>query len=295
MILPLFDMQFGQLVRPEDTPGGCGGFNSDVFRKRFDRYVQAVGANALDYAHSHTIENVAFVFGGDMVEGDGTIYRGQSWQLEMDAAEQVVRLKDILASGLDELIGLFKEEIGVKRIAVFWIPGNHGKAGGKRAGATPATLSYDYLLGRWMQETLKNYPVDRFVVEPGGEILFDSRGWIFRVIHGDEVRGWGGIPFYGLTRMDAAAVRLHNIVFDYLLLGHHHRAASIPIGAAEHLMSGDWVGHNNMARTGSAPLGRPSQWQYFVAKEYGVCDRSLIQLTLPDEIRRPDIYRLTPI
>lgn len=139
---------------------------------------------------------------------------------------------------------------------------------------------------------LKHYPIDSFIVEPAGEILFESRGWIFRVIHGDEVRGWGGIPFYGLTRLDAGAVRLHNIIFDYLLLGHHHRAASIPIGAAEHLMSGDWVGHNNMARTGSVPLGRPSQWQYFVADEYGVCDRSLIQLTLPDEVRKPTVHKL---
>lgn len=287
-ILPLFDMQFGQRVRRVDTPARMNEFNVEVFTRRLERYVDAVTGLLEDYSSSHLIENLIIPLGGDMVEGEG-IFRGQEWQLELDPVEQVLGLKGLLGSALHEIIGVAREEMGVHGVGIFCVPGNHGKIGGKKSGATPSTMSWDYLLFEMLKDHLQRYPIEIFAIEPAGSIVFESQGWVFRVIHGDEVRGWGGIPFYGLGRYDAKAVRLHNQIFHYLLLGHHHQPASIPVGDGEHLMSGNWVGTNNLS-TKITAAGRPSQWVYFCAREFGVGDRSLIYLDSGEERPKPAIH-----
>ena len=97
-----------------------------------------------------------------------------------------------------------------------------------------------------LEERLANHPIKNFVIEGAGNYIFDIAGNLFGMVHGDEVKGWGGLPFYGLTRQDARNIRTLNVI-PHVLLGHHHQPASIPIGYGEYLMSGNWVGANNLS------------------------------------------------
>lgn len=287
-LFPLFDMQYGQKVRRSDTPSETNEFNAQVFERRFAHWLRVVGQLLEDQSISHTIESLIIPLGGDMVEGDGTIFRGQPWQLELDPVEQVLGLKNILVEGFHQLIGLAKEELGIKNIGFYCVPGNHGKVGGK--GATPATMNWDHLFFKMLEDALSNYPIDIFESKPAGEAYFDSQGWIFRMIHGQQIKGYASLPYYGLTKHDAKAIRLHDQIFHYLLLGHHHVPASISIGNGEHLMSGNWVGANNLSSDITAG-GRPTQWAYFVSPRYGVGDRSLIFLEGEEgPARKPKIH-----
>lgn len=281
VILPLFDMQYGALVRSSDTLGEIGGFDARVFEARLKKYVGAVTDSLSDYSDGHSLEHLVFVLGGDLVEGDD-VFAGQPWQLEMDPVEQVVNLEPLLCWALLEIVDAFVNELGGKSVNLLGILGNHGRVGGKRAGARPSTYSWDYLLLKILERSLSRVPWNTFAIEPSGACYFDSRGHTFAVIHGDEVKSWGGLPFYGLTRHDAKMVRTLGTVFDYLLLGHHHQPANIPIGYGEHIMSGNWVGATNLSRfVGS---NTPSQAVLYVSEEYGASDRSLIYL---DAVRKP--------
>lgn len=283
-ILPIFDCQFGQLVQPSDTPLGIGEFNLEIFDQRMKRWMDAVTRSMLDYKTSHVINELVIILGGDLVEGED-IFAGQAWQLEVDPAMQTVLFVRRWASGLKDLIQFVKEEIGVRRLMLVAVPGNHGKVGGRKKGATPKTMSWDWLASEWLRDALRAEPIDTFGIEPGGMALFRTAGHLFLTIHGDEVRGWGGIPFYGFTRFDGRAIRLTGVLYDYLLCGHHHQPASIPTGSGgEIIMSGDWVGGNNLSGQLVA-ASRPQQKLLFVADKYGVTEHIPIYL---EESRRPE-------
>lgn len=268
IITPIYDQQYGQFVRPSDTPGGRGNFSEKVFDERLARWVNAVCEIAAARADSYRIDEWIIPLGGDQVEGD-EIFAGQAWQLEMGPPRQVWELSLKMEEALRTVIRFGKEELGVPFIALYGIPGNHGKVGGRKAGARPSDYSWDWLHHMILFDRLRKEPVDQFAIEPAGSLFFYAAGHEFQAIHGDEIRGWGGIPFYGLTRFDGRSIRLHSRIYRYLLMGHHHQSAEIPNGAGETIVSGDWVGGNNLSGMITA-ASRPQQKVLFVSERWGI-------------------------
>ena len=290
IVLPIFDLQYGQFVRPEDVPFGKGGFTEAIFDARLAAYVEKVCAFLRDRAASTRFTELHIVLGGDLVEGSD-IFAGQAWQLHSDPVRQTLDLRVKLASALRRIVGFAKEVLGVETIAAYGVPGNHGKVGGKRAGATPSTASWDYLLVELLRDDLRAEPIDLFVNEPAGALLFETQGHTFLVVHGDEIKGHSGIPFYGLTRFDGRAMRLAETVYDYCLLGHHHQPASIPNGSGgEFIVSGDWVGGNNLSKWIVA-ASRPQQRILLVGQKYGVATDERIYFDDRSTRRRPKVYK----
>lgn len=291
IVCPIYDQQFGQFVRPTDTPTNVGDFSVSIFDYRLQRYVDAVTNSIRDYAASHKIDELIIPLGGDHVEGDD-IFSGQAWQLEIDPPRQVWELTLKMTEALRTIICFAKEQIGVERIGIYGVTGNHGKVGGKKKGATPGTYNWDWLFLMLLKDRLREEPIDQFEIESGGSVLFSSADHIFLAIHGDEIKGWGGIPFYGLTRYDGRAMRLHRVMYDYLLMGHHHQPATIPNGSGEHIISGDWVGANNLSRYITA-ASRPQQRILYVAKKYGIVETSNIYFTTAEEAgEEPTVHEL---
>jgi hypothetical protein len=280
VLLPLFDMQYGSEVKAKNTVHGLGDFNAEIFAERMALYVEKVTRHMRDFSAGHRLERLIFALGGDMVEGD-EIYGGIEWHLEMHPIEQAFQVHEHIAHAIVAIMRA-GAEVGIREASILCVPGNHGKVGGKKAGDKPPSYSWDVLVFRLLKMALSNQPIKNFIVEPAGACFFDIRGNLFAMIHGDEVRGWGGLPFYGFTRYDAKMIRTANVIPDYVLLGHHHQPASIPIGFGEYLMSGNWVGATSLSKhVGS---NTPSQFLYYVDDQYGVGDRAPIYL---DKRRKP--------
>lgn len=79
VITPCYDQQFGQFVRPTDTPGNQGGFSVEVFDTRLKRWVEGVCGIIGKRAEGYRLQELFIPFGGDQVEGD-EIFGGQAWQ-----------------------------------------------------------------------------------------------------------------------------------------------------------------------------------------------------------------------
>lgn len=286
VVAPLYDMQFGQLVRQSDTPGGRGQFNTKIFDERLARYVDGATGNIRDYAQSHTIDELIIPFGGDHVEGD-EIFRGQPWQLELDPCRQVWELTLKIHDAIERIVRFAKEEIGVPHIAMYGTGGNHGKVGGRQKGATPASYNWDILFLTILFDRLRGLPIDETAIDAAGSVFFYAAGIEFQMVHGHEIRGWGGLPLYGLQRFDARSVRLHNRLYRYLLMGHHHQPAEITTGSgAETIVSGDWCGANNMSGIITA-ASRPQQKLLFVANKWGITETARIYLTDAETANAP--------
>lgn len=288
IIAPIFDLQYGQLVRPEDTPGGRGGFSTAIFDERLERYVDGLTGVMRHHAQNHVIDELIFALGGDFVEGD-EIYGGMPWQLEIDPIRQMIEISSKLGDAIQTVVRFAKEELGVPKIACFGVPGNHGKVGGKRGGARPAEYNWDYGALEMMKDRLRAEPIDMWVNHASGHLLFSAADFIFLMIHGDEIKGWGGLPFYGLSKFDGRAMRLHQTMHDYLLMGHHHQAATIPNGSGETIVSGDWVGANNLSRIITA-ASRPHQAVISVGRNWGITGIERLWFT-----RANDAYAPSPV
>lgn len=277
IVLPIYDLQYGQHVQEADTPFGKGGYSEDIFDQRLAAYVEKVIRFLRDRSRATNFEELWIVLGGDLVEGD-QIYPGMAWQLQKHPIRQVLDLRTKLGAALRTLTRFARSELGVGGVGVVAVPGNHGKVGGKRAGATPADYSWDYLASELILDDLREERIDVTANVASGALAFETQGHIFKAIHGDEIKGWGGLPFYGLAKADGRLIRLSEVLHDYLLMGHHHQPASIPNGSGgESIVSGDWVGPNNLSRHILAG-SRPQQRVLLVGKKYGVCTDERIYL-----------------
>lgn len=285
VLLPIFDMQTGTKIIPDDTVGDLGEFNAAILKDRARRYVETVAKVIHTQSSNFQINHIVFAIGGDMVEGD-EIFEEQGWQLEMPAPDQVILARDLLTWIIDGIMSV-GAEVGAKQASVICVGGNHGRRGKKRGGRHKRD-NFDILTYWLLEEKLKNYPIFNFVVKPAGNVAFDILGNEFAMLHGDEIRGWGGIPFYGITRHDAKMVRTLNHAPQYVLAGHHHQQAQIPVGYGEWLMSGNWVGATNMS--GGVGSNTPKQAMFMVDPDHGVLDR--VPILLDDVIMpQPTVHK----
>lgn len=286
IILPIFDIQFGQLVQTVDVPFAKGGFSESIFDARLRMYLDKTKAFLAAQAVSTDFTELHIVLGGDTVEGD-QIFAGQAWQLQKHPIRQVLDIRPKLTAAIKELVRFAKEELGIALVAVYAVPGNHGKVGGKRSGAIPADYSWDFLVAELVMDDLREEPIDLMVNEAAGMILFETLGHTFLTIHGDEVGGGAmGIPFYGLQKADGKFIRMSEVIHDYLLMGHIHQPAVVPNGSGgEVIVSPDWVGPNNLSRIIKAG-SRPGQKVLIMAAKHGLVVEGKIWLDGEDRSQR---------
>jgi hypothetical protein len=283
VVLQISDWQMGELVRPEDV-GGVNEYSWSVFEHRLERWARAVISSICNQQQAYHVRRGVVCMLGDMVEGHD-VYNGQAWHLDKDAAMQALDGATAWAAALAAVIEATPE------IAwhVYCVPGNHGKPGGRKGGAVPATFSFDYLFYRLLEKDLANYKVAEFAIEPAGRLLFWSAGHVFLAIHGNEVRAWGGFPAYGLDKADARLSKELDQAFAYLLCGHWHQAAMMPSGRGARIINGSAVGANQLTQAAVLGATLPTQNMLWISQEYGLAELGLIHLA-PGEYRQPQIH-----
>lgn len=287
VILQVSDWQIGELVRPEDV-GGVNEYSWPVFERRLQRWVLAVIGSICNQQEAYDVRRGVVCMLGDMVEGHD-VYNGQAWHLDKDAAMQALDGATAWAAAIAAVVEATPEITW----HVYCIPGNHGKPGGRKAGAVPATFSFDYLFYRLLEKDLANYPLAEFVIEPAGRLLFWSAGHVFLCIHGNEVRAWSGFPAYGLDKADARLSKELDQAFSYLLLGHWHQAAMMPSGRGARVINGSAVGANQLTQAAVLGATLPTQNMLWVSQDYGLAELGLIHLA-PGEYRPPQIHGAQP-
>ena len=105
--------------------------------------------------------------------------------------------------------------------------------------------------------------------------LYESKGWIFCIIHGDDIKGWMGVPFYGVERAKARYMEMLNQYFTFFLLGHHHKEAMLPSDNGEKIINGNWVGGNSGSKMWMA-ANNPNQWMFTINEDEGIATREKI-------------------
>jgi len=273
-LLLLSDVHIGQVVRPEEVDG-LGEYNFNKFLERRDRLVKTVRSIVQHHRMSHPVDDLAIAWLGDMVEGDG-IFPSQRLNLDKNLMEQVF-------DGAFELstIPLAMLDL-VDRIQNYCVVGNHGRVG--RKGDNLTYVSWDYVTYRTMQLKLAEFS-DRITWDIP-ESFFTTptiagHPWLFW--HGDDLKSWNGLPWYGLQRAVGAWTSIFNTrqqTFENAAIGHFHQHAEIQQYAGNIIANGCWPGSNEYSLR-LRSISRPMQTLLFLHPKYGVTARYNVLLDIP--------------
>ena len=160
------------------------------------------------------------------------------------------------------------------------VSGNHGRIG--RKGEFKHHVNWDYIISKSLEDQFSRI-TDRvtFNVPKSPFAIVDIEGWTFLMRHGDGIKSWGGIPFYGIARSTGRWVAMQASVgkrFDYMAMGHFHQRADLPYTGGEVLMNGSFVGTSQFTVEVMESASRPEQIFGMVHPKHGLGGRYPIHL-----------------
>lgn len=274
IVLMISDIQAGTYISSEAS-GGLNEYNWNILEKQFDQLY--IGLEEIVTRHKKVapIKSLHIHLIGDIVEGYD-IFKGQTRQIDTEITEQAIGVKDLLCDFLQKALHLFD------KIHVVAVPGNHGRIGTK--GENLHYVSWDYIVYRWMQSELKNFDNITWQITKSWWQIDTIYGYNFLMFHGDDIKSWQGIPYYGIDR---AAKNYHELLellglkYNYLEIGHFHVPSELSGVTTEKFINGCWPGGSLYSMKGLVTANYPVQKLFAVHPTQGVTYRYPIKLTLP--------------
>ena len=276
MVFLFSDSQIGEVVNPNEN-GGLSAYSTQIFKERLEFLKHSLGKIIKIHKREVPYNRINVFFLGDIIEGS-TIFRGQLRSIDINTVEQVMCAVDKLTYFVAWLATQFTE------VGCYCVVGNHGRIG--NFGENSPLDNLDYLVYKWMEERLSNYPNVKFNVADTWWMTVERQNTKFTLVHGDDIKAWMNIPFYGADRSETRMQRLTRHNFDYYVLGHHHTKAEF----GNIIMNGCWPGGSEFSLKRMQVGGVPTQKLFSVHKDFGVTWSRNIQLVNPKEIKLPKIY-----
>lgn len=255
IVLLISDVHIGEHVSAEDT-GGLGGYDVKTFKDYLAEYQNALSSVFDIYRRVIPIRRITVAFMGDLIDGR-FIYRGQTKNLDLLAMEQMLEAERHFGGFVRWLAGQYEEVVCV------CVCGNHGRIGQKGEGHhTKDNLEWGiYNAMKWH---LEDQPNVRWHIPSAWYALVDIMGHRFVFAHGEDIKGWNSIPFYGLDR---ASRRIDgHMPHEIFCVGHHHQ----PAMTGSWIMNGCWPGPSEFSLKALQTGTRPSQKFLMVHRDVGI-------------------------
>ncbi len=261
--LLISDCQVGQEMTLEET-GGLGEYNSEIFEERAHNLLKSVRKITSIHRRAYDIPVLHLWFLGDIGDNE-SVFEGQRNYVDSDVVTQLFRAADVFAEFIVSLLGDYEF------IDVEGITGNHGRVG--RKGEFKLYVNWDYLCYHFIQARLRNEKRVRFHIPKAWWTIANVRGWDFLLLHGEDIKAWNGIPYYGIDRADARYTLLLQTIkksYHYMCCAHHHSHAEIDRPVGEKLINGAWPGGSMYSYKSLNTSSVPSQLFFGVHERKGV-------------------------
>ncbi len=284
-VLLLGDTHIGQCYRPEETDG-LSGYNPRIFISRL-RYL---GERIRAFAQDFPATSIRVLLLGDLLHGQlNHCAEREDTLLVVDQFSLAIHALSNFIVGLSDQF----PEVRCRGVV-----GNHGRWPNQRKMPSVGRQSnLDGLVLRAMQA----------VMEPSGVILsFDSAsrqiveiaGTRIHMMHGDEIRGGGEVPYRGMIREATAnafrAAARGVQPADVFVMGDKHRSMQLPVGESQFVVNGAFTAGDQFGQNFS-PV-RPSQTLFWIEEGLGKVAQAEIPLDLapllsPQECRLPNFLQ----
>lgn len=180
-------------------------------------------------------------------------------------------------------------------VKIVYLSGNHSRRKEvKIKDYLAAWDSWDYLIA----ETARAYCRDlwnvEFLIPDSFSAVIDINGFNFHCSHGDDVKSWSGIPWYGIERKTRRLMALnsaHGRKIDYYCMGHFHSLGMQQALKGETIINGAWIGTDPYAFNKLDSYNEPMQFLHGVHEKRGITWRLPIKLRREEEI--PQRYKVS--
>jgi len=255
-VAQLGDWHIGEVIVEEETVG-YGVYDWAIAQRRIHQFC----ADFLEWIHTqrqgYKIDELVIPVVGDMVSGD--IHAELSLTNEFPSPVAASLAGRLLAEVTRELAGAFR---ATRLVCV--TPDNHGRFSRKPPFKRAAERNWNYIVYEIASAWLRD--LDRLTIKRSKAIRFSEeiRDWTFLIEHGHTVRGWMGIPFYGIARQKGREAIKHMALrrhFDWQLIGHWHK----PFELDGTICNGCLAGTTELDH-GESRFAAPSQNGFLVGK-----------------------------
>jgi len=251
-VLAICCLHFGEYVSPAEM-GGFGGYDVDIACARWQLCVESVIDLLCNHHQAEGIETLYIVDLGDNISG--MIHDELAETNILPIGRQVVLAAHLLSLGIRDLAA------HIPKVIFIGVPGNHPRLYRKPRYKNKVADNFDTLVYEQIAlecSRLRNVEVR---ISQSFFHLQDIRGYKFWFAHGDNIRGWAGIPYYGFDRAEARYgefLSRSDVVVDYWVWGNFHTAAAAQKPRGARIMTGSFKGPDEFAlgavNTGSDPI-----------------------------------------
>lgn len=217
-VLHLTDWHIGSVISPKETEG-WGNFDWAIAQDRIAGQLVPRFKQWLDTMRSgYRIDNIHIIATGDFVSGDihDELLRTNEFPLPVQTAKAGDLLGHVgheLAPHCEKLIFT---QIGAD---------NHSRLVRKPQAKQKASNSMSFLVYHIANKELAKHTNIEVQQAEGMKLLFNVGNFPFLGEHGDSVKSWMGVPYYGIQREQAREARrrmFDNRGFKFLIMGHWH-------------------------------------------------------------------------
>ena len=166
------------------------------------------------------------VLAGDIVDGEN-IYPRQSWELTESVNEQVHTAFNVLVDIIDYLYSRYGQGL-----RVYSVEGNHGRTSKHSYG------NWDTAVAQLLAVEMNHRGIEYVIAGWREPLFFEAGGQTILAVHGDGIRMYMNIPFYGIYRRVMAWA--HQYRFDTVLLGHFHSLNYYRVANKHVFLNGTW-------------------------------------------------------
>lgn len=269
VILLLSDLHIGERVSKEEM-GGLGEYDLQIFKERIQRLTRSVTRILSILKKTYKLPELRIYGLGDFVNGliheelvetaDGDII---DWLYESGGA--------VVAQCLLELSSMFRV---TKFIGVV---GNHGEIrNGKKKVYKRKYINWDYILYRNMQFMCTKDKHLEFTIPKSFFHIDKVFKYNFLLLHGDNIKSWMQIPWYGIQRTVNSFMQLMSkkeLFIHYVTLGHFHNSGTLQTITGELLLNGSLIGGGEFSLGALTKISDPCQLMFGVHPRKGITFR----------------------
>ena len=271
-VLLFSDPHIGEIV-DKDVVCGFGEYNFAMFNKRLKFLAESMQSIVVRKLKGYKIDKLCIFGLGDMVSGR---IHEELIENSEDIIFQIMNGAFVTAQFVLELAQMFPE------VEIDGVLGNHGRLI-KRKYYKKRYTNWDFVFYQFLAMFLANNPRIKCNFPKSFFIVKKVRGWTFLLIHGDNIRGWMGIPWYGIERMMwklGDLLKDKGININYRVLGHFHNTGELDRAFGELVINGSMIGGTEYSLMSMGEFNRPTQLFFGVHTEIGMTWRYPLRLDL---------------
>jgi len=250
-------------------------YNPKVFVKRLGILRDAMMSIVTAQRSIRPIRKLVILWGGDIVDAEA-VYPSQA----VDHISIPI-IDQLFAVGVPELTGflLFCLE-QFEEVECYCVRGNHGRQNAAKWSSSKST-NWDFVLYRALEAATREQERLKWNINTKDwKTMFRIMGKGFLLTHGDMIRRYYNLPWYGMTRQ---AMRWQNayqtkMKLRYFCFGHFHSASFLRFNNCVIIVNGSFVSDDSFAEEYIGVASVPEQQLFGMHPKHGISWRYTLSL-----------------